>query len=184
MSEKTNVYEEKMKKSLAGFEKELTTIRVGRANPHVLDKILVDYYGTPTQIAQMSNITIPEARLLQIQPWESNQLKAIEKAIQSSDLGINPSNDGKVIRLVFPEIDEDKRKSISKDIKKKAEEIKVAIRNIRRDALDTFKKAEKKGEMPEDELKDLEDKIQKITDKKVEEADKIAEIKIKEVMSI
>lgn len=184
MSEHTHAYEDKMKKSVAAFERELSTIRVGRANPHVLDKILVDYYGTPTPISQMANISIPEARDLVIQPWEANQLKAIEKAIQASDLGINPSNDGKVIRLKFPELDEERRKSITKDIKKKGEDTKVAIRNIRRDAVDHFKKLEKKSDISKDDLKDLEAEIQKLTDKFIEEIDKLIDSKCKEVMSI
>ena len=184
MSEETKLYEEKMKKSIASYENELATIRVGRANPHVLDKIMVDYYGTPTPVNQVGNISIPEARQLVIQPWDAGTLKLIEKAIQSSDLGINPSNDGKVIRLVFPELDEDRRKAISKDIKKKGEDCKIAVRNIRRDAVDTFKKQEKKSEITEDELKDLEVEIQKMTDKKIEEVDKIVESKTKEVMTV
>ena len=140
MSTQTAVYEEKMKKTLTALENEFATIRVGRANPKVLDKITVDYYGTPTPINQVGNITVPEARLIEIKPWESSLLKAIEKAINTSDLGINPSNDGKVIRLVFPELTEERRKELTKDVKKKGEDSKVAIRNIRRDAVDVFKK--------------------------------------------
>ncbi len=184
MSERTNAYESKMKKSLTSLETELNTIRAGRANPHVLDKILVDYYGTPTPVAQVGNITVPEARLLQIQPWDSNLLKAIEKAISASDIGINPTNDGKVIRLVFPELTEERRKSLTKETKKKGEDTKVALRNIRRDALDEFKKLKKKSEITEDELKDLEDKMQKITDKYITEIDKLIDAKNKEIMSI
>ena len=148
MSTQTAVYEEKMKKTLTALENEFATIRVGRANPKVLDKITVDYYGTPTPINQVGNITVPEARLIEIKPWESSLLKAIEKAINTSDLGINPSNDGKVIRLVFPELTEERRKELTKDVKKKGEDSKVAIRNIRRDAVDVFKKQEKKGARP------------------------------------
>ena len=172
MSEQTLVYEEKMKKTLAALESDYSTIRVGRANPKVLDKITVDYYGTPTPINQVGNITVPEARLIEIKPWESSLLKAIEKAINTSDLGINPSNDGKVIRLVFPELTEERRKELTKEVKKKGEDSKVAIRNIRRDAVDVFKKQEKKGEFSEDVLDDLLDEIQKLTDKYIADIDK------------
>ena len=171
------VYEEKMKKSLVALDNEYNAIRAGRANPHVLDRITVDYYGVPTPLNQVGNITIPEARIIQIQPWDSSLLKAIEKAINMSELGINPGNDGKVIRLVFPELTEERRKELTKDVKKKAEDAKVAIRNIRRDALDAGKKAEKSKEITEDELSTLEDKIQKITDKYVAEIDKKCEEK-------
>jgi len=184
MSEKTNVYEEKMKKTISAYENELSTIRAGRANPRVLDKIFVDSYGTSTPLNQLANISVPEARLIAIQPWDPSILKSIEKAIQASDLGINPANDGRLIRLVFPELTEERRKTLTKDVKKKAEDSKVAIRNIRRDAVDTFKKIQKKGEIPEDVLKDLEDEIQKITDKKIEELDKICNAKCKEILSI
>ena len=172
MSEQTLVYEEKMKKTLAALESDYSTIRVGRANPKVLDKITVDYYGTPTPINQVGNITVPEARLIEIKPWESSLLKAIEKAINTSDLVINPSNDGKVIRLVFPELTEERRKELTKEVKKKGEDSKVAIRNIRRDAVDVFKKQEKKGEFSEDVLDDLLDEIQKLTDKYIADIDK------------
>ncbi len=184
MSNKTTVYEEKMKKSISNFEAELNTIRAGRANPHVLDRITVDYYGTPTPLNQVGNINVPEARLIQIQPWDSGLLKAIEKAIQTSDLGINPTNDGKVIRLVFPELTEERRKDITKDIKKKGEDAKIAIRNIRRDAIDAFKKLEKKSEVTEDELADLEEQIQKLTDKFIAELDKMVESKNRDIMSV
>ncbi len=184
MSDRTNAYESKMKKSLASLETELNTIRAGRANPHVLDKLMVDYYGTPTPVAQVGNITVPEARLLQIQPWDSNLLKAIEKAISASDIGINPTNDGKVIRLVFPELTEERRKALTKETKKKGEDTKVALRNVRRDALDEYKKLKKKSEITEDELKDLEEKMQKITDKYIAEIDKTVDAKNKEIMSI
>ena len=184
MSNQTVVYEEKMKKTLASLESDYSTIRVGRANPKVLDKITVDYYGTPTPLNQVGNITVPEARLIEIKPWESSLLKAIEKAINTSDLGINPSNDGKVIRLVFPELTEERRKELTKDVKKKGEDSKVAIRNIRRDAVDDFKKQEKKGEFSEDVLNDLLDEIQKITDKYITEIDKKIEAKSKDVLSV
>ena len=184
MSERIAVYEEKMKKTIQAYENELNTIRAGRANPHVLDKILVESYGTSTPLSQLANISVPEARLIAIQPWDPSILKSVEKAIQASDLGINPANDGRVIRLVFPELTEDRRKALTKDVKKKAEDSKVAIRNIRRDAVDNFKKIEKKGEIPEDALLDLEDEIQKLTDKKIEELDKICNAKCKEILSI
>ncbi|MDR0958416.1 MAG: ribosome recycling factor [Clostridiales bacterium] len=184
MSEKTKPYEEKMKKSLAAYETELGTVRIGRANPHVLDKLTVPYYGVETPLAQVGNITVPEARVLQIQPWESNMIKPIEKAIQMSDIGINPTTDGKVIRLIFPELDEERRKALTKDIKKKGEDAKIAIRNIRRDAVDGFKKLEKKHEITEDDLKTLEVEIQKLTDAKIAEVDKMTEAKSKEIMSI
>ena len=183
-NEKTAPYEGKMKRTLSTLEGELAMIRAGRANPHVLDKISVDYYGTPTPINQVGNISVPEARLIQIQPWDASMLKAVEKAIHASDLGINPTNDGKVIRLVFPELTEERRKSLSKDVKKKGEDFKVAIRNIRRDGIESFKKMEKKHEIPEDELKDLEAELQKITDKYVTEIDKAVDTKTKDIMSI
>ena len=184
MSNQTATYEEKMKKTLAALESEYSTIRVGRANPKVLDKITVDYYGTPTPLNQVGNITVPEARLIEIKPWESSLLKAIEKAINMSDLGINPSNDGKVIRLVFPELTEERRKELTKDVKKKGEDSKIAIRNIRRDAVDVFKKQEKKGELSEDFLNDLIDDIQNITDKYITQIDKKIEAKSKDVLSV
>ena len=184
MNERVQVYEEKMKKTLAALESDYSTIRVGRANPKVLDKITVDYYGTPTPINQVGNITVPEARLIEIKPWESSLLKAIEKAINTSDLGINPSNDGKVIRLVFPELTEERRKELTKEVKKKGEDSKVAIRNIRRDAVDVFKKQEKKGEFSEDVLDDLLDEIQKLTDKYIADIDKKIESKSKDILSV
>ncbi len=184
MSDDVAKYEEKMKKTISALESELASIRAGRANPHVLDKIMVDYYGTPTSLNQIGNITVPEARLIQIQPWEASMLKPIEKAIQSSDIGINPSNDGKVIRLLFPELTEERRKDLAKDVKKKGEDSKVAIRNIRRDAMDYFKKIQKKSEITEDDLKETEDKIQKATDKFIKDIDKIIEAKTKDIMSV
>ena len=164
MDERIQKYEEKMKKTLVSLEGELATIRAGRANPHILDKLTVDYYGAPTPLQQVANITVPEARMIQIQPWESSLIKGIEKAILTSDLGLNPSNDGKVIRLVFPELTEERRKELVKDVKKKGEGAKVAVRNIRRDANDAYKKLAKQ-DVSEDEIKELEDKIQKSTDK-------------------
>lgn len=184
MSKHTDVYEEKMSKSVKNLESDLNTIRAGRANPHVLDKITVDYYGTPTPLNQVGNISVPEARLIQIQPWDLSVMKDIEKAINASDLGINPTNDGKVIRLVFPELTEERRKSLTKDVKKKGEETKVAVRNVRRDGIDALKKLEKANEITEDELKTLEDEMQKITDKNVAEIDKLVEAKNKDIMSI
>ena len=183
-SEMTKPYEEKMKKTIAALESDYSTIRAGRANPHVLDRITVDYYGTPTPLNQVGNISVPEPRLLQIQPWDTSLLKAIEKAINMSQLGINPNNDGKVIRLVFPELTEERRKDLTKDVKKKAEASKVALRNIRRDALDHFKKAEKAKEITEDQLKDLEDETQKMTDKFVAEIDAKCDAKSKDILTV
>ena len=177
-------YEEKMQKTIANLETELSTIRAGRANPKVLDKIRVDHYGVETPLNQVGNITVPEARLIQIQPWDASIIKQIEKAIQSSDLGINPSSDGKVIRLVFPELTEERRKELTKDVKKKGEDAKVAIRNIRRDAIDAFKKAEKKSDITEDDYTILEKEIQKLTDKCVADIDKLVEGKNKEIMTV
>ena len=177
-------YEDKMSKTIDTLNAELNTIRAGRANPHVLDRITVDYFGTQTPLNQVGNISVPEARLLQIAPWDKSMLKAIEKAIQASDIGINPTNDGSVIRLVFPELTEDRRKSLTKEIKKKGDDFKVAVRNIRRDGMEDLKKLEKKSEITEDELKNLEDKLQKATDKFVAQIDKIVEAKSKDIMSI
>ena len=182
--EKLQIYETKMNKSLDALQNEYASIRAGRANPHVLDKLKVDYYGSPTPIQQVGNISVPEARMIVIQPWEKSLLKAIEKAILTSDLGINPTNDGSVIRLVFPELTEDRRKELAKDVKKKGEATKVAIRNIRRDANDAFKKMEKADEISEDDLKEAEEKIQKLTDKMVAEVDKAVENKTKEIMTV
>ncbi|MBR1736766.1 MAG: ribosome recycling factor [Firmicutes bacterium] len=184
MSAKTSSYEEKMKKSLASLEGDLATIRAGRANPHVLDRIMVEAYGTEMPINQVGNISTPEARMILISPYDASTLKNIEKAINMSDLGINPTNDAKLIRLVFPELTEERRKSLTKDVKKKGEENKVAIRNIRRDAMDAFKKQQKASEITEDELKNLEDEVQKLTDKYIGEIDKAIEAKNKEIMSI
>jgi len=184
MSEATKPYEDRMKKSVEALNNELDSIRAGRANPKVLERIMVDYYGTPTPINQVGNISVPEARLLQIQPYDASTIKNVEKAIQTSDLGINPTNDGKVIRLAFPELTEDRRKALAKDVKKKGEDAKVAMRNIRRDAMDTFKKQQKKSEITEDDLKLLEDEIQKLTDKYVGELDKRVEAKNKEILTV
>ena len=177
-------FEDKMQKSIESLEREYNSIRAGRANPHVLDKIKVDYYGTPTPLQQVGNISVPEPRIITIQPWETSLLKAIEKEIMQSDIGINPTNDGKVIRLVFPELTEDRRKELAKDVKKKGEEAKVAVRNIRRDANDLLKKLEKGGEITEDELADGEDQIQKLTDKYIKEVDAAVDAKSKEVMTV
>lgn len=183
MDERIQKYEEKMKKTLASLESELATIRAGRANPHILDKITVDYYGSPTPIQQVANITVPEARMIQIQPWEKKMVREIEKAIMTSDLGINPTNDGTTVRLLFPELTEDRRKELVKDVKKKGEAAKVAIRNIRRDGIDSVKKL-KGSDVSEDEMKDMEDDLQKLTDKYVKEVDKAVEAKSKEVMTV
>lgn len=177
-------FEEKMSKTLDSLDRDYNTIRAGRANPHVLDKVKVDYYGTPTPIQQVGNISVPEPRMIIIQPWESSLLKAISKAIQTSDVGINPTNDGKVIRLVFPELTEEHRKSLVKDVKKKAESAKVAIRNIRRDANDSFKKAQKNNEITEDESKDLQAKMQKSTDKFIKKVDEAMEKKSQEILTV
>ncbi len=184
MQEILKVYEEKMNKSLEVLLGEYGSIRAGRANPHVLDKIKVDYYGTPTPIQQVGNINVPEARMIVIQPWEKSLLKAIERAILTSDLGINPTNDGNVIRLVFPELTEERRKELAKDVKKKGEGTKVAVRNIRRDANETFKKMQKANEMSEDDQKLAEEKIQKLTDKMIEKIDAAVENKTKEIMTV
>ena len=184
MNEKLKIYDEKMQKTIHALDTELASIRAGRANPNILNKLTVEYYGTPTPIQQVANISVPEARMIQIQPWEKSLLKAIEKAILTSDLGINPTNDGTCIRLVFPELTEERRKELAKDVKKKGEGAKVAIRNIRRDANDTFKKMEKGGEISEDDQKSAEEKIQKLTDKMIEKVDKAVEVKTKEIMTV
>lgn len=184
MLDKIKVFEEKMDKSYEVLIDEYTSIRAGRANPHVLDKIKVDYYGTPTPLQQVGNISVPEPRMILIQPWEKSLIKAIEKAILISDLGINPNNDGNSIRLIFPELTEDRRKELAKEVKKKGEAVKVAVRNIRRDANDAIKKLEKAGEISEDEQADNEDEIQKITDKMIEKIDKAVDTKTKEIMTV
>ncbi len=183
MNEMLAQYDDKMNKAIEFLISDFATIRAGRANPHVLDKVKVDYYGTPTAIQQVGNISIPEARMIQIAPWEKNLIKDIEKAIMMSDVGITPSNDGQVIRLVFPELTEDRRKELVKDVKKKGEESKVAIRNVRRDGNDAFKKLGK-GDVSEDEVKDLEDQLQKLTDKAIKEIDRLVEEKSKEILTV
>lgn len=183
MDERLQLYEDKMKKALDFLEQDYAGIRAGRANPHVLDKLRVDYYGTPTPIQQVGNVTVPEARIIQIAPWEKNMIREIEKAIQVSDLGINPTNDGNVIRLVFPELTEERRKELAKEVKKKAEDAKVAVRNIRRDGNDAFKKLAK-SEISEDEIKQLEEQLQKLTDKYVKDIDASMETKSKEIMTV
>ena len=183
MDARVKTYEEKMQKAYDFLLADYQTIRAGRANPHVLDKLKVDYYGTPTPIQQVGNITVPEARMIQIAPWEKSLIREIEKAIMASDIGITPNNDGTVIRLVFPELTEERRKDLVKDVKKKGEEAKVAIRNIRRDANDAFKKLAK-TEISEDEIKDLEDSVQKITDKYIKDVDTAVEDKSKEIMTV
>ncbi len=184
MKETISKCEDKMKKSCAALTEELATIRAGRANPNVLNKITVEYYGVPTPMQQVGNISVPEPRVLQINPWEKSLLKAIEKAIMTSDLGIHPSNDGTCIRLVFPELTEERRKDLTKDVKKKGEAAKVALRNIRRDGNDVLKKKEKASEITEDEQSEGEEKIQKLTDKYISEVDKIVEAKTKEIMTV
>lgn len=173
-----------MEKSLDVLLDEYASIRAGRANPHVLDRLRIDYYGTPTPIQQVGNVTVPEARMIVIQPWEKSLLKEIEKAILVSDLGINPTNDGNVIRLVFPELTEERRKDLAKDVKKKGDATKVAVRNIRRDANEAFKKMEKAGEISEDEQKTAEEKIQKMTDKMIVKIDAAIDAKTKEIMTV
>ena len=183
MNEKLKVYDTKMQKTMDSLDSEMGTIRAGRANPNVLNRIMVDYYGTPTPIQQVANVSVPEPRMIQIQPWEKNMLKVIEKAIMVSDLGINPTNDGTAVRLLFPELTEVRRKELVKDVKKKGEAAKVAIRNIRRDGNDAFKKL-KGSDISEDEIKNLEDELQKMTDKYVKEIDSAVEVKSKEVMTV
>lgn len=183
MDERLKPFEEKMGKTMNNLFSELDSIRAGRANPHILDHLRVDYYGTPTPIQQVANVNVPEPRMIQISPWEPSMLKVIEKEIQSSDIGINPTNDGKALRLVFPELTEERRKDLAKDVKKKGEEAKVAIRNIRRDAVDAMKKLEKE-DVSEDEIKDLEDEVQKLTDSFIKKADEAVKKKTDEVMTV
>ncbi len=180
----TKVYEEKMKKSIASYETELDTVRVGRANAAVLNKVTVDYYGTPTQISAMAQITVPDARTMVIQPWDGSTLKNIEKAILASDLGLNPQNDGKCLRILFPMLTEDRRKELSKQVAKMGEDAKVAIRNIRRDAIDKCKDMKKKSEMTEDEQKASEKSVQDLTDKYIKEIDNVTAKKTKDIMAI
>ena len=179
-----NSIEEKMKKTISVFEENLSEVRAGRANPNILNKITVNYYGVPTPINQMAGISVPEPRMILIQPWDMSMLKEIEKAINLAEIGINPNNDGKVIRLVFPELTEERRKELVKDIRKTAEEAKVAIRAIRREGLDIAKKKKKNSELTEDELESAENKIQKMTDAKIAEIDEILENKEKEIMTV
>ena len=184
MNERVKPFEDKMSKTMEVLKEDYASVRAGRANPHLLDKLRVDYYGTPSTIQSVANISVPEARVIQIQPWESKMIKEIEKAILASDIGITPGNDGKIIRLVFPELTEDRRKDLVKDIKKKAEAAKVAVRNVRRDANDAIKKAAKASEISEDEQKQIEDEIQKLTDKFVTEIDKSTDAKTAEIMTV
>ena len=184
MDERLQKYDNKMQKSYDNLLEEFGSIRAGRANPHVLDKLKVDYYGTPTGLQQVANISVPEPRMLLIQPWEPNMVRVIEKAILTSDLGINPTNDGKVIRRAFPELTEERRKDLAKDVKKKGEAAKVAVRNIRRDANDAFKKLGKSSDISEDEVKELEEKVQKLTDKYIANVDKAVEEKTKEILTV
>ena len=176
--------EERMKKTISVYEENLSEIRAGRANPAILNKISVEYYGTATPINQVAGISVPEARLIVIQPWDMSVLKEIERAILASDIGITPNNDGKVIRLNFPELNEERRKELVKEIKKMGEESKVAIRQVRRDGLDEFKKMQKDSVITEDDLKQAEEQIQKLTDKYVEQVDKVTEAKEKEIMTL
>ena len=183
MNEKLKVYDTKMQKTMDSLDSEMGTIRAGRANPNVLNRIMVDYYGTPTPIQQVANVSVPEPRMIQIQPWEKSMLKVIEKAIMVSDLGINPTNDGTAVRLIFPELTEERRKELVTEVKKKGEAANGAIRNIRRDGNDAFKKL-KGSDVSEDEIKNLEDELQKMTDKYVKEIDSAVEVKSKEVMTV
>ena len=183
MDQRLAVFDEKMGKTMNNLAEEFGGIRAGRANPHVHDKLRVDYYGTPTAIQQVANVSVPEPRMIQIQPWEASMVKEIEKAILTSDLGINPTNDGKTVRLLFPELTEERRKELAKDVKKKGENAKVAIRNIRRDANDSFKKLAKE-DVSEDEIKQLEDQAQKMTDKYIADVDRAVEAKTKEILTV
>jgi len=184
MDERIKAYDEKMLKTIEFLEEDYASIRAGRANPHLLDKIKVDYYGTPSNLNAVANISVPEARIIQIQPWEAKMVKEISKAILASDLGITPTDDGRVIRLVFPELTEDRRKELAKDIKKKGENAKVAIRNVRRDANEAIKKIGKSGEISEDVQKQIEEEINKMTEKYVDKCDKLSEDKTKEIMTV
>ena len=183
MDQRLAVFDEKMGKTMNNLAEEFGGIRAGRANPHVLDKLRVDYYGTPTAIQQVANVSVPEPRMIQIQPWEASMVKEIEKAILTSDLGINPTNDGKTVRLLFPELTEERRKELAKDVKKKGENAKVAIRNIRRDANDSFKQLATE-DVSEDEIKQLEDQAQKMTDKYIADVDRAVEAKTKEILTV
>ena len=184
MDQRLAVFDEKMGKTMNNLAEEFGGIRAGRANPHVLDKLRVDYYGTPTAIQQVANVSVPEPRMIQIQPWEASMVKEIEKAILTSDLGINPTNDGKTVRLLFPELTEERRKELAKVVKKKGENAKVSIRNILRDANDSFKKLAKEEDVSEDEIKQLEDQAQKMTDKYIADVDRAVEAKTKEILTL
>ena len=184
MDERIKVFDEKMQKTIEFLEEDYASIRAGRANPHLLDKIKVDYYGTPSGLNAVANISVPEARIIQIQPWEAKMVKEISKAILASDLGITPTDDGRVIRLVFPELTEDRRKELAKDIKKKGENAKVAVRNVRRDANEAVKKIGKSGEISEDVQKQIEDEINKMTEKYCDKCDKLSDEKTKEIMTV
>ncbi|MEG1384501.1 MAG: ribosome recycling factor [Oscillospiraceae bacterium] len=184
MNEHITQFDDKMQKSINFLKADLSAVRAGRANPGVLDKITVDYYGTPTQINAMAAVSVSEARVLVIQPWDISALKMIEKAIQASDIGINPNNDGKCIRIMFPQLTEERRKDLSKQIKKMGEDGKIAVRAIRRDANEKFKALKKNSEVTEDDLKQLETEMQKVTDKRCEEIDNLIKIKDKEIMEI
>ena len=184
MQETFKIHEEKMGKTIAVFQEDLDTVRAGRANPNVLDKITVDYYGSATSIAQIGNISVPEPRMLLIQPWDASMLKEVEKAIQKSDLGINPTNDGKVIRIAFPQPTEERRRELVKAVHKKSEDAKVAIRSIRRDAMDHFKKMKKANEITEDDLKDMEEQMQELTDDRIKLVDEITKKKEKEIIEV
>ncbi|MEG0305280.1 MAG: ribosome recycling factor [Oscillospiraceae bacterium] len=184
MNAELKKYEEKMSGVNQHLSKELSSIRAGRANPAILDKIVVDYYGTPTPVNQLAAVSVAEARVLTISPWDSSLMHIIEKAILTSDIGINPTNDGRVMRLVFPSPTEERRKQLCKDVQKYGEEAKVAVRNVRRDAIDKFKALKKSGDVTEDDLKALEEDAQKLTDKYIKDIDRIGEIKIKEIMEI
>lgn len=183
-SERVQPYEQKMEKTLAHLETDLQAVRAGRANPHVLDRIRVDYYGSPTPIQQLANVSVPEARIIQIAPWEKKMLKEISRAISASDIGINPTNDGTMIRLVFPELTGERRKQLSKDVKKMGEEAKVALRNIRRDGNEVFKKLKKNEDVSEDVVAELQDELGKLTEKFVKKIDKAIEEKTKEIMTV
>ncbi|MDO4961332.1 MAG: ribosome recycling factor [Eubacteriales bacterium] len=184
MLDELKSYKEKMQKTIDNLQENFQSIRAGRANPHVLDKIKVDYYGTPTPLQQVGNISVPEARIIVIQPWEKSMIKAIEKAINMSDVGINPTNDGQTIRLVFPELNEERRKDLAKQIKKYGEEAKVSVRNIRRDANDKIKKLEKAGDLTEDDVKDADKDIQKFTDEFIKKIDSMTDSKTKDIMTV
>ncbi len=186
MDERMQNYDDRMQKAIVNLDNELATIRAGRANPRILDKIVVDYYGVPTPLQQVANINVPEARMIQIQPWEPSLIKTIEKAILASDIGLNPSNDGKVIRLVFPELNEERRKQLVKDVKKKGEAAKVAVRNVRREANDEFKKMGKGDhtDISKDSILDLEDEVQELTDRYIKEIDETVDAKSKEIMTV